>query len=457
VDPVTYKVLTDNTHIVALRNTGNAFAYDTVERLNIKAKMWHDLVSDEEFGRKDIIVLQDPQNVESRDLSSFKYLKEGVSTLTPEQEKERQGGNVNVAALGNAARVLKAKEAVAAARAKREVAADPATKTGNKSSTALAARSSTTPSHQTKSIPYNAAIHTSGKAAASLTSTGLTPHTSADRAILSEEDYLLKPKRVKFKGYARVSTSLGDLTIELNPEFAPQAVWNFVTLAKRGYYNGLVFHRNIRNFMLQGGDPTGTGKGGQSCWGKNFPDEFDGPNSHDARGIVSMANKGKDTNSSQFFILYRAAKHLDKKHTIFGKVVEGLDTLSRMENVEVSEKDKRPIDDLVMKEVIIFLDPFEEWRKERSEKEAKDAEKEEIRRQGGAEEDRVTWTGKRIRGDGTIEESTESGVGKYLKAAITGGKAVEEDEIVGEWEEEAAREPPKKKAKSGGFGNFDAW
>ncbi|KAL8945677.1 MAG: hypothetical protein Q9222_007817, partial [Ikaeria aurantiellina] len=86
VDPVTYKVFTDNTHIVALKNTGNVFTYDTIERLNIKAKNWRDLVSEEDFSRKDIITLQDPQNVESRNLSSFKYLKDGTDTLTPEQQ-----------------------------------------------------------------------------------------------------------------------------------------------------------------------------------------------------------------------------------------------------------------------------------------------------------------------------------------------------------------------------------
>jgi len=147
--------------------------------------------------------------------------------------------------------------------------------------------------------PYNAAIHTTGKAAASFTSTSFTPHTGAERAILSEEDYMLKPKRVKVKGYARIATNLGNLNVELSPEFAPKAVYNFVKLAQKGYYNGVSFHRNIRNFMIQGGDPTGTGRGGTSYWGKNFNDELEGPLKHDAKGVLAMANKGKNTNSSQ--------------------------------------------------------------------------------------------------------------------------------------------------------------
>jgi len=98
VDPVTFKVFTDNTHIVAIRHgtEANVFAWETVERLNIKAKMWLDLVDDREFGRSDIITLQDPQNIESRDLSKFKFLKEGESVLSKEQEEERSKGSVNI-------------------------------------------------------------------------------------------------------------------------------------------------------------------------------------------------------------------------------------------------------------------------------------------------------------------------------------------------------------------------
>ena len=252
VDPVTYKVFTDNTHIVALRTTGNVFAYDTVERLNIKAKMWRDLVDDTEFGRADIITLQDPQNVAARDLSGFKYLQEGGSALTAAQEKER-GASVNLSALGSSAKVLKAKEAVERARKERS---DPNRNPALVANKAVAVRGDASASNGRSSAPsarvapYNAAQHTTGKAAASFTSTGLTPHTSGERALLTDEEYMLKPRRVKNKGYARIQTSLGDLNVELQTEYAPKAVWNFVQLAKSGYYKGLVFHRNIRNFMV---------------------------------------------------------------------------------------------------------------------------------------------------------------------------------------------------------------
>nr|POF13982.1 peptidyl-prolyl cis-trans isomerase-like 2 [Quercus suber] len=455
VDPFTYKAFTDNTHIVTLRNTGNVFSWETVERLNLKAKNLKDLVNDADFKRSDIITLQDPQNIESRDLSQFKYLKEGVSTLTAEQEAERSAG-VNEENLGSAAKILKAKQAISRARVAREKASSESNVESQALTNARIARAEVVKSTRaSKPVPYNAAQYTNGMAAASFTSTGMTPNTSGERAILSDEEYMLKPKRVRNKGYARLVTNLGDLNIELYPEFAPKTVWNFVQLSKRGYYKGVSFHRSIRNFMLQGGDPTGTGRGGQSCWGKQFADEFEGPQTHDSRGVLSMANKGKDTNTSQFFITYRATPHLNRKHTIFGRVVDGLDTLKRLEDVETDDKD-RPTQRCAIEDIVVYVDPFEEFLKKRSAQEAETARLEAVRREGGAEDDKTTWTGKRIRAGGKVEvETEEAGVGKYMVQSAPRAAAAEVDEIVEEWDEP---EPPAKKVKQGGgFGNFDSW
>lgn len=307
VDPVTYKVLTDNTHVVALRNTGNVFAWDTVERLNIKGKMWRDLVSDEEFGRKDIITLQDPQNLESRNLNNFGYMKAGEGPPPAAVSGEQTADdNVNVDALGSSAKIIKAKEAVAKARADRAqgTVTKGATKTGPATTASQKTAQAQAQTTTGKPVPYNAARHTTGLAAASLTSTGMTPHTSGELALLSDEEYMLKRGRVKHKGYARLSTTSGDLNVELHTEYAPRAVWNFIKLAKKGYYRDVAFHRNIKGFMIQGGDPTGTGRGGESVWGKYFNDEFEGPLKHDSRGTLSMANKGKNTNSSQLYVAF---------------------------------------------------------------------------------------------------------------------------------------------------------
>ena len=465
VDPVTFKQFTDNTHIIALRNTGNVFAYDTVERLNIKAKNLRDLVSDIEFSRKDIITLQDPQNLQSRDLSSFKYIQEGTSTLTDEELAKRADptNNLNLTAMGSSAKVLKAREAVARARAER--AGNMNSNNSPASSKTLSTPSSTSTlpkniSTTKPAAPYNAANHTTGLAAASFTSTGVTPHTLATRALLTNEDYLLKPRRVKNKGYVRLSTTHGDLALELNTEHAPRAVWNFINLAKKGYYDNVNFHRNIRNFMLQGGDPTGTGKGGSSIWNQPFIDEFaQSPLKHSARGVLSMANKGKNTNTSQFFITYRPAPHLDRKHTIFGKVIpedaESMETLRRLEEVETDEGD-RPRGDVRIQSVFVFVDPFEEFMKEQDKEERVKKEEEEAAR----EDDVVTWTGKRIRKDGGVGNDGGGGsvgVGKYLDAAAA-SRGQEADEIVEVVEEWATEEPPPaKKRKGGGFGDFSGW
>jgi len=449
VDPVTFKEFTDNTHLVAVRHghSANVFQYDTLERLNFKPKMWKDLVSDEDFTKKDLIVLQDPQNLESRDLNSFKYLKDGEDAGIPKDEPA-----VNEAAMGNAAKILKAKEAVAKARAER-AAGTLTTQQKN----GAAAKPTSKPSASKAATPYNATKHTTGLAAASFTSTGVTPHTSGTLALMSDEEYLLKRGRVKQKGYVRVETSLGDLTLELYPEYAPKAVWNFIRLAQKGYYDGIKFHRNIRSFMIQGGDPTGTGRGGSSIWGKNFDDEFLSPLKHDSRGVLSMANKGKNTNSSQFFITYRKVPHLDGKHTIFGKAIDSDATLKALEAAEVGEGDQ-PVEDIMLEKVVVYVDPFEVFQNERKATENAERQQEE-RRQGGADDDnKTTWTGKRIRADGTVDRDS-AGVGKYLKARLAEAPASmnDEDEMVEFIEEEPDPGPARKKAKAAGFGNFEGW
>jgi cyclophilin family peptidyl-prolyl cis-trans isomerase len=123
---------------------------------------------------------------------------------------------------------------------------------------------------------------------------------------------------------ARLVTPLGDIVAELYAEKAPQTVNNFVFLAREGYYDGVTFHRVIKGFMIQGGDPTGSGRGGP---GYTFADEFDATLRHDGPGVFSMANAGPGTNGSQFFITHGPTPHLDDRHTVFGRVVEGMDVV----------------------------------------------------------------------------------------------------------------------------------
>jgi len=151
---------------------------------------------------------------------------------------------------------------------------------------------------------------------------------------------------------AVIETSMGTITCTLFPDKAPKACENFILLTGKGYYNGIVFHRVIANFMIQGGDPTGTGRGGTSAWGTAFEDEFHPSLVHDHAGILSMANAGPGTNGSQFFITLAPTPWLDNRHTIFGEVVGGMDVVQKIGAVKKGPGDK-PVVDVVMKRVSI--------------------------------------------------------------------------------------------------------
>ncbi|MFB3057153.1 MAG: peptidylprolyl isomerase [Ignavibacteriaceae bacterium] len=153
---------------------------------------------------------------------------------------------------------------------------------------------------------------------------------------------------------AIIKTNMGTIEIELFADQTPKTVENFIGLTEKGYYEGVVFHRVIKDFMLQTGDPTGTGRGGESFWGGKFEDEFVSDLKHDTPGILSMANAGPNTNGSQFFITLVATPWLDGKHTVFGKVINGMDVVYAIGVVKTGAGDK-PINTVVMEEVIIEI------------------------------------------------------------------------------------------------------
>ena len=177
-------------------------------------------------------------------------------------------------------------------------------------------------------------------------------------------------KPVKGDVIVTMKTSMGDVSIRMFQDKAPKACENFITHAREGYYDGLTFHRVINDFMIQGGDPTGTGCGGESIWGRNFEDEFD-VSLRNYRGALSMANAGPDTNGSQFFIVQKdsvpaslidqmkqlperyfpddavenyarvgGTPHLDFHHTVFGQVFDGMDVVDAIAAVAVDHNDK---------------------------------------------------------------------------------------------------------------------
>jgi len=153
-------------------------------------------------------------------------------------------------------------------------------------------------------------------------------------------------------------TDLGDLKLELFCEQCPKTCENFLALCASEYYDGCIFHRNIKGFMLQTGDPTGTGKGGTSIWGRKFEDELKEGLKHNTTGTVSMANNGPNTNGSQFFITLSKQPHLDLKYTVFGRVIDGLDVLEEFEKLPVNPKNYRPLSDVRINSVTIHANPI---------------------------------------------------------------------------------------------------
>ncbi|KAG5367080.1 Peptidyl-prolyl cis-trans isomerase-like 2 [Yarrowia sp. B02] len=291
IDPVSFKEMSKYHNAVVVRPSKRVYLEDTIKELG---KSGRDPVSDEPFTKTDVLRLRNCAEVE-----------EGDGT------------------------VVKTGEAVATESDK------PVDRTGQ-----------TTTHH----------------VAASLTSTTYVPTTEVT---VVEEDLVdrLKPKMPELKDpvYALLTINCqgkrGQLNLELYPYNAPLTVYNFVKLAQKGYYDGTVFHRNIKHFMIQGGDPSGTGSGGESIFGKTFRDECGtfNPHTHDSRGVLSMANRGKGTNSSQFFITYSRAPHLDAKHTVFGRVVDNsfLTTLELAETV-----DDKPVKAITLESVSVSKDPF---------------------------------------------------------------------------------------------------
>ena len=185
------------------------------------------------------------------------------------------------------------------------------------------------------------ALATAGSAGAAATGTQKTATKGKGRAMT--------------KTVAVIETTMGTIEAELYPADAPKTVENFVGLAKKNYFNGIMFHRVVPGFVIQGGDPTGTGTGGESIWKKDFADELNPSTvSYKAgylKGVLAMANRGPNTNSSQFFIMLADNTSLPKHYTIFGKVIKGIEIVDAIGNVPL--EGSKPVTPVVMKKVWI--------------------------------------------------------------------------------------------------------
>lgn len=212
------------------------------------------------------------------------------------------------------------------------------------------------------------------------TTTPKTEQKEGDQQVTNADYPQLSTEVSDDEKLIEMETSMGNIKIKLFPEYAPKAVENFVKHSEEGYYDGLIFHRVIKDFMIQGGDPNGNGTGGESIYGKPFEDEFS-KNLYNLRGALSMANSGANTNGSQFFIVQSSSLDpamkgqmeeagypkeiieaynknggtpwLDNRHTVFGQVVDGMDIVDEIANTPVGAQDK-PEKEVIIKEINVL-------------------------------------------------------------------------------------------------------
>lgn len=178
----------------------------------------------------------------------------------------------------------------------------------------------------------------------------------ADLCFLDKSRHVPKfpgmPDNNNSSSQVELQTNQGTIHIQLFPEQAPKTVENFVGLIRKGYYDGITFHRVITEFMIQGGDPTGTGRGGSSLWEKPFEDEISPDLRFNKRGLLAMANAGPNTNGSQFFITTAMTPWLDGRHTIFGEVIDGYDVVEKIERTPTG-RDDHPVEPQVIQKAVI--------------------------------------------------------------------------------------------------------
>mmetsp|Transcript_33973 Transcript_33973/g.87227 ORF Transcript_33973/g.87227 Transcript_33973/m.87227 type:complete len:578 (-) Transcript_33973:195-1928(-) len=475
--PMTFKVFNEHSHIVAVKTSGKVYSYEAVEQFNIKPKHWLDLLTNQPFTRKDIIHLQDPQQERRKAIGEFEHLRD--ASLQREKEKES-----SIVANASTERIFKEMEEKGMKVKRAKTQADAASSSRQRemevmlkreeekakaaeqslarirSATASALSTSSSTSSYISPALYAEwdSERDTGKVATSFTSSSFAPSTQHEREKMTEEDFLSslfdRVRRRKKKAFVSIATSVGNINLQLHTDIVPRTCFNFIQLCLSGYYNKTVFHRIIRGFMVQGGDPTGTGRGGQSWWKKPFRDEFDSRLTHDKRGVLSMANSGKNTNGSQFFITFKPCTHLDLKHAVFGEVVGGTDTLKKLEDVETNTKD-RPLSPPSILSCTVYDDPYlseiELWRKEKED---------EAKKKVAAAESSVQRMRKVIEKETTttvadVMSKKESGsapaIGRYLNSTSlqTGGVAKQQAAVDGQGK--------KKRKAAGGFGDFSGW
>jgi peptidyl-prolyl cis-trans isomerase-like protein 2 len=447
--PVLTKPFADHTKIVAViqrpeGNEANVYSYDAFYELNVKAKNYEDLISGKTFHKtKDVLILNDPNDDDlnrRRDINSFYH-------VTHNRELEQNKSNAGLVKHSmTASRIMeqlqkkKRDEAKAATKKRSTIdsAIHPSAQDGKKRPKVLA--------EDVLGVKYN-----SGKSSGA-TSTSMAVSYDVQAREATEEEILqarfaVMRKRKK-KGYVRLRTTMGDLTLELHCDIAPRTCTNFLGLCQAGKYDDTRFHRLIPGFMIQGGKAK-DGEDDESIWGGAFTDEFDDRLKHTGVGVLSMANSGTNTNRQQFFITFKSCNHLDRKHSIFGNIIDGTDLLAAMEKVPADKKE-RPIDPIKIIATEIIVNPA---------KEAEELENKRLQELAEARKAKEDLRKGIIQPKAKASEtaSTKNDVGRYLKEKLKNpskdSASNDTKDVQGETAPSRLPPPPKKTT----FGNFSGW
>lgn len=462
--PVMTKPFADHTKIVAIRNRdgdtneAHVYSYEAYKELNLKSKNYVELTTGKKFHpQKDVLILNDPDNPDFynlRDINSFWHITNARA------KEQQQPASTNVRHSVTATRIM---EQIQKEKKKRAAASESTSGTTT-SSTLL-------PINNKKLKIYSTDVtgiqYTSGKASGSLTSTAMdvasdnTAREADPEEILQVQFQAMRNN--KKKGYVQLYTNRGDILLELHCDIVPRTCTNFLGLCEANKYQNTKFHRLIPNFMIQGGKSNNDDNNNDdaSLWGPAFADEFDDRLKHTGGGVVSMANAGPGTNKRQFFMTFKSCAHLDRKHSIFGKVVKGMEVVQELGKMPTDKKD-RPLEPVIIERTEILVNPAQEAErqveKEIEERAVYRRQEEETRKANALGRTTTAATKAALT---KAKAETKHVVGKYLpKQAIVAGPSKQQQEEDDEKNEKipsppvARVKPPPAKSK---FGNFSAW
>lgn len=493
--PILHKALSSHSKIVAIREndsknkqSANVYSYQAYQTLNVQTKNFTDLITGEPFDpQTDVWILQDPQHPHAiPPMEQFYYITHANEFVNDDDDKSNANGN-NIQQSATAKRILAQLEK-SKTKTTGDAISSPKTALSSlkRSAAATITSSSNNDDKDTSGVilaqDVTGVALTSAAGAASFTSTGMDAHTAnvarpatADEILTAQCNML---RSLRTKGYVRLHTTVGPMVLEIHADMVPRTAMNFLGLCAAGRYDGTQFHRLIPNFMIQGGKAVGEETQESSLWGDAFGDEFDNRCKHNARGIVAMANAGPHTNKQQFYITFAPCPHLDRKHSVFGLVVRGMDILDQMESVGGDKNNNnKPLVKLLIERTEILANPVETALA----KESKRIQKlQQARAQKAANESATVATAKKAKTSGASNPSltsplnkndsssnndaTAPGIGKYLTknrlttsggspTMSTAGKRIGIKNVVAPVATTGRKNTPKKK----GFGNFSGW